>query len=438
MSYLSAVDIANRALDHCGQDPISDFNESSKKARLCARVYDKVRQAELRSFGWSFAIKRAVLRPIDANTMLLQPALWAPGTTYFAGSIANDPPNQPWESKIANNLNNQPGTDAAAGTWEQYSGPLTVSLWDTTGTTAYYSGELVYTTAGDGTNRVYRSMQNANADNPATATAWSSTVTYIKNEVVTMSGVPYMSRIDNNLNLNPTTTTFADWDAGITYSAGQKVTGSDGTEYQSLAGGNLAHNPTSTVGFWTNLGILSPWTTVFVGGSGSVKWLQVGGKEFPFGVTLTPLHIMYPLGAGPDSQSTTRNAFRLPASYVRTVPQDPKAGAISYLGAVWGQPYKDWNFEGDYIVSPTNEIIILRFEQDIVDIAAIGNKNAMFCEGLAARMALEMVESLTQSIDKLKTLDALYTRAMGQAKIADGIETGSIEPPVDDYLACRN
>jgi hypothetical protein len=34
-----------------------------------------------------------------------------------------------------------------------------------------FAGELVYTTPGDGTYRVYLSLQNGNADNPATATA---------------------------------------------------------------------------------------------------------------------------------------------------------------------------------------------------------------------------------------------------------------------------
>lgn len=437
MSFLTPVDISNRALDHCGQDPIDTalgFNEQSKKARLCGRIYDDLRQALLQRNTWRFAITRAVLRPIDTNTMLLQPALWSAGVTYFPGSIVNDPPNRPWESKIANNLNNQPGTAAAAGLWEQYAGPLSVSLWDTTGKTAYYAGELVYTTAGDGTNRVYRSMVNENADNPATATAWSATVTYTKNQVITKSAVAYMSLIDNNLNQDPTTTTFAAWDAGITYSAGQKVTGSDGTLYQSLAGGNIAHNPVSTVGFWTNLGILSPWTTVFTGGHGSVKWLQVGGAEFPFGVTLTPMYILYPIGSGPSSQSTTRNAFRLPASYMFKADQNPKAGATSYLGAVWGLAYPDWNFEGDYIISAQTDVIIFRFAMDFVDVAKM---NAMFCEGLAADMARAICEPLTQSSDKLKTIDAVRTQLLGDARTKNGIEIGSVEPPVDDYIAAR-
>ncbi len=435
MSFQTPTDIANRALDHCGQDPIDatlGFNEDSKAARILGRIYDKLRQAELRRNVWVFSIRRAVLRAIDTTTMLLAPALWVETTTYFVGSIVVDATGQPWISNIPNNLGNDPLITSA---WEQYFGPLTVSLYDSTSTTAYFSGELVYTAAGDGTNRVFLSRQDGNSDNPATATAFDATVTYFKNQVVTYSSVAYMSRIDLNINQTPSATTAAaDWASGTTYGAAALVTGSDGVRYSSIAGANVGNDPTSSSGFWTSSGVLTPWQPTFVGGSGSIKWLQIGGTEFPNGVGLTTLNIIYPLGAGPSSQSTTRNAFRLPASFLRKAPTDPKAGSTSTLGAPTNLAYTDWNFEGAYITSSQFDPIMLRFGADVVDVSTM---DAMFCEGLGARLGRAACEPLTQSSDKLKTIDAIYSQTMGDARTVNAIMVGPEEPPLDDYLACR-
>ena len=430
--FLNAVDIANRALDHCGQEPIDEtlgFTEVSKKAALAGRLYPKLRQAELRRNVWRFAIKKAVLRAVDVNTMLLAPAMWVSTTTYFVGSIVSDQYNQLWTSRIPNNLGNDPLNSSV---WEQYFGPMSVSLFDST--VSYAAGELVYTTAGDGTARTYLSRESSNQDVPGTATAWDDTVTYKKNQVVTYSSVAYMSLIDFNLNQQPDLSA-APWAVGTTYAAGEAVAGSDGIKYTSVGSGNVGHDPTTDAGVhWTNTGILVPWTTSFVGGTGSVKWLQIGGVEFPMGVGLAELNIVYPLGTGPSSQSTSRNIYRLPAGYLRKAPVDPKAGSTSYLGAEYGLGYSDWLFQDHYIISGSYGTIVFAFVADTVDVTAM---DPMFCEGLAARMGLEMCEPLTQSNEKLKTIASIYQQHMVEARIVNGIETGSEEPPVDDYIACR-
>ncbi len=431
MAFLVPTDIANRGLDHCGQDPIDaelGFTEDSKKARLCGRVYDKLRRAELRRNVWRFSIRRAAIRAIDQNTMLVAPSLWVESTTYFAGCIVIDETGQMWVSQIPNNVGYQPELYTA---WQQYFGPVTVSLYQDT--VAYLAGELVYTTDGDGLNRVYVSLLSNNEDDPADATAWDATVTYFKNQVITYSSVAYMSLIDLNLNQTPTSSAAA-WAVGTTYSLGQAVTGSDGVRYTSDAGGNIAHDPVSTTGFWTNTGILTPWTTVFTGGAGAVTWQQIGGAEFPNGVTLTRPNIIYPLGAGPSTQTATRNAYRLPASYLRNTSRDPKAGSTSALGAPTNLAYSDWLFEGNYIVSQQADPILLRFVADIVDVTLMDD---MFCEGLAAKIGLEVCETLTQSSDKLRVIASVYTEVMGDARTVNGVEVGPEEPPLDDYLAVR-
>src|SRR5258708_1947968 len=175
MPVSTPVDIANRALQHLGAiriDPAQGFAENSKNASETSFCYDKLRVAELRRNVWRFAIKKAVLRPINTTTLLLTPTMWVSTTTYFVGSIVSDATNQLWISQVPNNVGNDPQNSL---TWAEYFGPLTVMLYDST--LGYNAGELVYTTAGRGTNRVFLSLQNGNTDNPATATAWSATAT---------------------------------------------------------------------------------------------------------------------------------------------------------------------------------------------------------------------------------------------------------------------
>lgn len=430
--FNTAIDIANRACQHCGVpriDTTLGFTEASSQASEIGFVYGKLRTAEQRRAFWKWAIRRAVVRPIDTTTMLLTPALWVETTTYFVGSIVADGSGTLWISRQPNNLGNDPQNTPA---WEPYFGPLTVSLYDST--TTYAAGELVYTTAGDGTSKVFLSLMSGNDDNPATATAYDATVTYYKNQVVTYLSVAYMSRIDLNIGQTPTLSA-ADWAVGTTYGAGAAVTGSNGVRYTSIAGGNVGNDPVSDGSVhWTDTGILTPWTTSFVGGTGSLQWLQIGGSAFPNGVGVATLNIVYPVGAGPSSQSVSRNVYRLPASFLRMAPQDPKAGSYSVLGAPGNRAYDDWNFEGNYLVSAFGDPLALRFVADITDVTAM---DPMFCEGLAFRIALAVCEPLTQSASKLATIAQEYKLFMSDARLVDAIEAGPVESPLDDFLACR-
>ena len=382
--FQTPTDIGNRAAQHCGaemMDATLGFAEISKTARQISFVYGKVRRAELQRNVWRTATRRAILRAIDTNTMLLAPSLWSAGTTYFVGSIVTDSSGNLWISRIVNNLGYQPGVIWTA--WEPYFGPLTVMLYDST--TCYSAGELVYVTVGDGTYRVYLSLQNGNADVPGTATAWDGTVTYFQNQVVTYSSVAYMSLVDLNLNNQPNT------------------------------------SPTQ-------------WTTSFVGGAGSDKWLEIGGAEFPAGVTLAQLNIIYPINSGPLSQTFTNNVFRLPNGFLKQAPSDPKAGTRWSLGGPHGPWPDDWLFEGNYIVSAEVGPIMIRFVADVTDVASMGD---MFCEMLACRIALEVCEPLTQSTSKLDVIAKIYEKFASEARRTNAIEIGSEDSPDDDFVLVR-
>lgn len=326
MAYNSAVDICNRALQHCGVPPsnrIAALTDNTKNAKECALVYDKVRESELREKVWRFSIRHTFLRAIDTDTKIYLPPTYAAATTYAVGDIVaytdpvDDSPRY-WISDQASNTGNTP-TDGEP--WENYFGPVTVSSYDST--IGYDTGELVY----DDSNNVWFSLVSGNS-------------------------------------------------AAL----------SEGTSWHELTG------------------------------------------------TLQAFHPIYPLGSGPYSDSTSRNVYRLPYGFLRAAPQDPKAGSTSYLGAPSGLAYNDWLFEGDYLVSTQSDPVVLRFAADWTDVTTM---DALFCEGLAARVAQEICESVTQGPSKLAAVTAAYNRIMSKARVIDAIEVGSEELPIDDWIACR-
>lgn len=381
--FRTDIDVCNRALQHCGAsriNPVLGFSENSKNAAEVQFCYGKLREAELRRNVWTFATRRTMLRAIDTGTMLLAAGLYVPTTTYFVGSIVADQYQNLWISRIPDNTGNDP---LLTSYWEPYFGPLTVSLFDSG--ISYFAGELVYTAPGDGTARIYLSLQSGNEDVPATPTAYDATATYSKNQVVTSAAIAYMSLVDLN----------------------------------------TGNTPASSPG---------QWTTSFVGGAGSAKWLQIGGAGFPMGVGLTTLNITYPLGTGPSSHAASRNIYKLPAGFLREASQNPKSGVTTWLGAPSGITYNDWVFENGYLLSSDPGAFAFRFVANITDVSLM---DPMFCEGLAARVALEVCEPLTQSSAKLGTIAKIYDAFMSEARTVNAIEQGTEQPPDDDFITVR-
>lgn len=288
--------------------------------------------------------------------------------------------------------------------------------------TTYSTGSIIMFNAAE-----YVSLANGNTGNfpnaPA-STFWA----------VMTGGTLYMSLIDLNLGNNPTSAPPL-WSALTSYASGNTAAGSDGVIYSSITNGNIGNNPVTDGGVhWQNTGILNPWTTIFTQGGGNQQWRQIGGSLFPMGVGLAELNIIYPLGTGPLTDTRTKNIFRLPAGYLRQAPSDPKQGSESFLGAPGGLEYDDFNFEGNYITSWSVRPIIFRFVADVQDVTAFDD---MFCEGLACRIAEEVMPILTQSEAKLQSVLGIYKAFMTEARLVNGIETGPTEPPEDDFITTR-
>src|ERR1051326_157180 len=427
------TDVANRALQRVGQPPISltlGFADGTKRAGECGACYGKLRRAELQANVWRFATRKTAIRAVDSNTLLLAPTLWSSTVAYFVGSIVTDAAGTYWQSRIPDNKGNQPGQSFAA--WEPYFGPLTVSLYDSSA--SYYSGELVYKAPGDGTYSVFQAQASGVSSDPAVADAWAATATYRKDSIVQGSNATlYLSLIALNIANDPTTAA-APWAAGTTYALNAVVAGSDGYNYTSLQNGNVGHDPSSNGNpTWWHQGGFTAWTTSFVGG-GNAQWLQIGGAAFPNGTGLAGLRIIWPLGTGPVSQTSTRNIYRLPANYLRRAPQDPAAGRSSIEGAPTNELMNDWEFDGDYLVSWSSGVIILRFVADVQDVSQFNDK---FCEALARCIAWEVCEPLTQSTAKIDDIRAENRVKIEEAKLSNAIDMEGDEQPLDDWLACR-
>lgn len=421
--FLDSLDIANRALQHCGlggADRIQSVDEDSKANSECSFVYDKLRRAELTRNIWTFATRKAVLRPLDTGVLILDPAEYAADATYERGAVTKDENGFWWMSVVDENYNNAPGETTA---WEAYFGPKTVHPYDST--IEYFAGELVYTeTSPAGTFVVFMSLMNQNDSVPGTADAYSATTLYNRGSRVSYGGFMWYSLIEINRGITPIEGA-ADWSAVTVYAIGDKATASDGFEYTSTANGNQGNDPIDGSN-WTK-GSAVAWTKVPEPYTAASSWL-------PLYAGLKSLSFFYPIGTGPASYRSTSNVYMLPHGYLKKAPLNPKAGAISNLGAPSGLDYDESNVENGAIIAMDTGPRMIRFVSDMVDVTKFDD---LFCEGLAARIGREICEPLTQSTQKITQIGQAYQKFMSEARLNNMIEVGPIEFPEDDYITCR-
>lgn len=375
--FLLPIDIMNRALQRCGSDSrlvtVTDTTKACDEVTFC---YDKLRIAELNRNPWRYAIRTAALRPLDTGVLRLTPITWDATKNYVPGSLTKLN-NVIYFSK-SKNINLSP--DISPDDWERYFGPMVVTPYDEDIT--YYPGELVYTPA-DRDYKIYMALVQSD-DDPED---------------------------------------IADWDDETTYNSGDTVTGSDAVVYQSKTDLNLDNDPAGG-------GSPANWETI----AGTQPNQRQGQNWLKLNSTVASVPIIYPVGSGPSTQAGTSNVYVLPNGFVRTVAQDPKAGALTFLGGPGNNQYSDFEFQGNYLLTQQSGVLLFRFIADIADVKLM---NAMFCEGLACRIALEVCEPLTNSRGKLADITTMYKVFMGEARIVDAIERGPTEPPEDEFVSVR-
>lgn len=342
------------------------------------------------------------------------------------------------------------------------------------GTVGYWTGELTYLPKGDGTYMVFRATITSAGTNPAIpsttvsgpaspnmpdgplqADPWDASTTYAKGQLAVfpasglwITGISfpddsnvlgpqvYQSTVDLNTGNEPDLVASGaalTWQPTHSYSVGDYAWGSDNQVYQCLVA-NTGNNPvtdtlfaywlpqTMWVGTWTQT--ITPSPRAFSNG-----WQYIAG-------TLSTLVINYPLTAGPVDDTNTLNAYRLPANFLRTAPDDPKMGGIGWLGAPSGGNWFDDRVEENgYIVSQDTQPIIFRFVTDMVDVSKFHD---LFCEAMAADIARAVQPILKpERNDLFQRAQAVYDRAMADAALINAIEVGSVEPPVDTFITCR-
>lgn len=226
--FQSRLDIANRACQLIGIPRIISFTDDTKQAQEIGFSYETLRRAELRRNTWTFATRKATIRPIGTGTMQINPVLWSSTTTYGYGAIVSDAYGVLWQSLNQANLNNDPGD---ATQWELYCGPMTAQPYDST--TEYSAGEIVYETPGDGTFSTYISLLNDNSQDPRVASLWVNTTQYNKEQVVQY---------------------YSAWAIGNTYAAGAAVT-YNGNIYVSLAASNTGNEPDTATTWWVQVSL---------------------------------------------------------------------------------------------------------------------------------------------------------------------------------------
>jgi hypothetical protein len=168
--FASAIDIANRALQHCGTQRIVTFEDVSKNATEVAFAYDKLRRVVLRRNVWRFAVRKAALRAITSTTQLFAPSVWASGTTYALGALVSYSPSSDIEpiifvSLASSNTGNTPSDTSLV--WQVFSYPVNCDTYSTT--LSYYVREIVVSSG-----HAYLSLINTNLNNAVTDTsAWA-------------------------------------------------------------------------------------------------------------------------------------------------------------------------------------------------------------------------------------------------------------------------
>lgn len=494
--YTAPIDIANKACYHWGVAKIATFADDSVQAVVAADLYENSRRYEMRRNVWTFSCRRAFLRPVNTPlgpattggtlnfnsglTGILVAAPWSATATYLHGSIVSFG-GEIYQAQANVAANVEP--DSNPTFWAQFFGTLAVNQWVNGGNSnnpalwsavttysqsqsamgsdfniytsllnsnlnhnpvgdggvhwllvgpaqqgsGYFAGELVYIQSGT-TISAYVSLSTGNTDVPGNIPAWATTPQYLIGTSVSFSSVTYQSQIDFNLGNQPV----ALWLVGTTYAIGNQVLAADGHLYTSRTNGNIGHNPTAAGDptDWTDNG-LAPWglqPNTQTDTQTGQNWLLLGTA------TIVGMQIIYPAGSGPLDQVATRNIYLLPNGFLREAPQDPKAGSSSYLGAPSGLAYDDWIFDGPYLISREVEPIALRFAADVQDVTKM---DPMFCELHALHIALDGVERVTQSAEKLSEIGQKYKQFGSDARTVNGIEQGATEPPEDDYITSR-
>ena len=123
----------------------------------------------------------------------------------------------------------------------------------------------------------------------------------------------------------------------------------------------------------------------------------------------------------------TRNIFGYPTGYVRPANQDPRTQGSLYQRTSGGIQYSDFEFVQAGIITELTSIDFWYVQ----DTSTVTIFDPMFCEAIAAQLAMAALPALTQSPQKLQQIEPLYQSILQRAIAVDAIEVGNMEPVGD-------
>ena len=118
------------------------------------------------------------------------------------------------------------------------------------------------------------------------------------------------------------------------------------------------------------------------------------------------------------------NSFQLPSDFLRLLPPDPK----------WNRNDLDWHIEGRAIYTDDAAPLNVRYIYQVTDPNSF---DPLFREVLAAKMAWEMCEEITQSNTKQSSAKSDYVDMIRLAKRTNAIENVPVDAPYDLWLSVR-
>ena len=111
--------------------------------------------------------------------------------------------------------------------------------------------------------------------------------------------------------------------------------------------------------------------------------------------------------------------FTLPSDFLRLHPVDEET---------------DWTIEGNKLLTNDGDTLNLGYIKRVTDPNIF---DSTFVEVLAARLAMELAEPITQSNTKKDFAVKEYKRALLEARRVNAIENVSVEPPTDRWISVR-
>ena len=117
--------------------------------------------------------------------------------------------------------------------------------------------------------------------------------------------------------------------------------------------------------------------------------------------------------------------FQLPSDFLRLLPKDPEEN----LNTI------DFQIEQNYIYTNFVAPLDIRYIFNLEDPNVM---DTLLREAIAARIAMELCEEITQSNTKRGLVEADYKRAISVARKTNAIERVAQDPPDDTWITVRN